>query len=144
MAVPGSPRNPAAEGTNQLLIDGAPPVVAAIDVLLHLGLSTASARRSHRAEPAGDLGSPGARPMGARAARRREQRDFDTLVRLSGRPLVEVVGAVDAARRRRPHRATGRLVRAGSPAMQGTGAREGRTAKVRLSGAGGASARTTP
>ena len=30
MAVPGSPRNPAAEGTNQLLIDGATPVVGAV------------------------------------------------------------------------------------------------------------------
>ena len=38
MAVPGSPRNRAASGTNQLLRDGAAPVTDAGDVLVALGL----------------------------------------------------------------------------------------------------------
>ena len=38
MAVPGSPRNRAANGTNQLLRDGAAPVTDAGDVLVALGL----------------------------------------------------------------------------------------------------------
>jgi len=39
MAVPGSVRNPAAEGANQLLVDGCAPVRSTSDVLLALGLS---------------------------------------------------------------------------------------------------------
>ena len=38
MAVPGSVRSPASEGTNLLLVDGATPVVDALDVLVTLGL----------------------------------------------------------------------------------------------------------
>jgi DNA processing protein len=44
MAVPGSPRSPAAEGTNALIVDGATPVLDASDVLVALGLSTSRAR----------------------------------------------------------------------------------------------------
>ncbi len=40
MAVPGSVRNPAAAGTNQLLADGCAPVRGPDDVLMALGLST--------------------------------------------------------------------------------------------------------
>ena len=40
MAVPGSPRNRAAAGTNGLLRDGAAPVTSADDVLASLGLDT--------------------------------------------------------------------------------------------------------
>ena len=40
MAVPGSPRNRAAAGTNGLLRDGAAPVTSADDVLTSLGLDT--------------------------------------------------------------------------------------------------------
>ncbi len=40
MAVPGSVRNPAADGANQLLVDGCAPARSADDVLLALGLST--------------------------------------------------------------------------------------------------------
>ena len=40
MAVPGSPRNRAAAGTNGLLRDGAAPVTSADDVLAALGLDT--------------------------------------------------------------------------------------------------------
>ena len=38
MAVPGSPRCRASEGTNQLLVDGAAPVTSVDDVLMMLGL----------------------------------------------------------------------------------------------------------
>ncbi len=40
MAVPGSVRNPAADGPNQLLVDGCAPVRNTSDILLALGLST--------------------------------------------------------------------------------------------------------
>jgi DNA processing protein len=40
MAVPGSPRSAASEGTNALIVDGVTPVVDANDVLVALGLST--------------------------------------------------------------------------------------------------------
>jgi DNA processing protein len=38
LAVPGSPRNPAAAGTNKLLVDGATPATCVDDVLVALGL----------------------------------------------------------------------------------------------------------
>ena len=41
MAVPGSVRNPAAEGTNLLLSEGCPPACSTDDVLVALGLATA-------------------------------------------------------------------------------------------------------
>ena len=44
LAVPGSPRSPAAEGTNRLIVDGATPVLDVTDVLVALGLSTGGAR----------------------------------------------------------------------------------------------------
>ncbi|MGI9052427.1 MAG: DNA-processing protein DprA [Ilumatobacteraceae bacterium] len=46
MAVPGSVNNRAAAGTNQLLRDGAAPVMGVEDVLLALGLDTRRAGRS--------------------------------------------------------------------------------------------------
>lgn len=42
MAVPGSIRNPAADGTNQLIADGCEPVRHVEDILLALGLSEAT------------------------------------------------------------------------------------------------------
>ena len=59
MAVPGSLRNPAAEGTNALIADGCAPVSSVDDVLVALGLSRAaqSARRSD-ASPAADHRRP--------------------------------------------------------------------------------------
>ena len=53
MAVPGSVRNVAAAGTNQLLADGCPPVLDVMDILVALGLSTATtaARADPRAPP---------------------------------------------------------------------------------------------
>lgn len=95
MAVPGSPCNPAAEGTNLLLIDGAPPVVAPIDVLIHLGLSTAETR--HGAPEVPGATSSAASPGDDRWALEllgTEQHDLDSLVRLAGRGLGDVVDAV--------------------------------------------------
>jgi DNA processing protein len=46
MAVPGSPRNRAAAGTNLLLCEGAAPVTDAGDVLVALGLHTARRNRA--------------------------------------------------------------------------------------------------
>ena len=48
MVVPGSVRSPASEGTNLLLVDGAPPAVDALDVLVALGLEARPARRGRR------------------------------------------------------------------------------------------------
>ena len=51
MSVPGSVRNKAAEGTNQLLVDGCAPARDVVDVLVALGLSqTTLATRRDRAE----------------------------------------------------------------------------------------------
>ncbi|MGE3619676.1 MAG: DNA-processing protein DprA, partial [Acidimicrobiia bacterium] len=43
LAVPGSVRNPAAGGTNQLIFDGCPPARDALDVLSALGVEVARA-----------------------------------------------------------------------------------------------------
>lgn len=59
MAVPGSVKNGAAAGTNQLLVDGCAPVRNADDVLMALGLSTidsATRRAGGRPELQGELG----------------------------------------------------------------------------------------
>jgi len=52
MAVPGSVRSPASAYTNALLADGCPPARDATDVLVALGLSTASSGASAAAPPA--------------------------------------------------------------------------------------------
>jgi DNA processing protein len=91
MAVPGSVRSPASEGTNFLLVDGATPVVDALDVLVTLGLearpSQRRRRRDRRPAPA-----PGDRELlelfGADAL------TLDTVVLRSGRPLPEVAVAL--------------------------------------------------
>ena len=60
MAVPGSVKNGAADGTNQLLVDGCAPVRDADDVLMALGLATvdSTARRSgEKTAPSGDAGA---------------------------------------------------------------------------------------
>ncbi len=60
MAVPGSVKNGAANGTNQLLVDGCAPVRDADDVLTALGLATidSTTRRSGgRPVPSGDTGT---------------------------------------------------------------------------------------
>ncbi len=57
MAVPGSIRNRAADGTNQLIADGCHPVRDIVDIVVALGLAEAStAPRHRRAPPAGGDG----------------------------------------------------------------------------------------
>jgi DNA processing protein len=55
MAVPGSPRNRAAAGTNALLVDGAAPVTSAADVLTWLGLDTSAGTAASRDDPRPEL-----------------------------------------------------------------------------------------
>lgn len=56
MVVPGSVRNPAAAGTNALLVEGRQPITGADDVLVALGLGPAGRRRpaDPRPRPDGD------------------------------------------------------------------------------------------
>jgi DNA processing protein len=54
LAYPGSRRNPAAAGTNQLIYDGATMVLDPTDVLVALGISGTGARPDQRALPLGD------------------------------------------------------------------------------------------
>jgi DNA processing protein len=54
MAYPGSRRNPASAGTNQLIYDGATVVLDPDDVLVELGISGAGARPDQRSLPLGD------------------------------------------------------------------------------------------
>ena len=67
MSVPGSVRNKAAEGTNQLLVDGCAPARDVVDVLVALGLSqTTLATRRDRAD-AGEAESVVADRVGSAA-----------------------------------------------------------------------------
>ena len=54
MAYPGSRRNAAAAGTNQLIYDGATVVLDPSDVLVQLGFDTGGRRPDQRALPFGD------------------------------------------------------------------------------------------
>ncbi len=56
MAVPGSTRNPAAEGTNSLLADGCAPVRNADDILCALGLAAVESGARRRSEPVLPIG----------------------------------------------------------------------------------------
>jgi len=53
-AMPGSRRNPAAAGTNELIRDGASPVLEPSDVLLAVGLTAGTRRAVHRPAPRDD------------------------------------------------------------------------------------------
>jgi DNA processing protein len=85
MAVPGSVRNRAAIGTNQLLRDGAAPVTEVGDVLVALGLDT---RRAGHARY-----DPRPQPRGQEAAVlescRRDPRTLDEIVTGLGMPITE-------------------------------------------------------
>ena len=61
LAVPGSVTNPASEGTNQLLVDGCPPVCSARDVLDALGISPSSDTERQRPSDALALSTLGQR-----------------------------------------------------------------------------------
>lgn len=54
LAMPGSRRNPAAEGTNALIADGAEPLLEPGDVLLALGLTPGARGHDTRTRPEGD------------------------------------------------------------------------------------------
>ncbi|HEY5663908.1 MAG TPA: DNA-processing protein DprA [Ilumatobacter sp.] len=103
MAVPGSPRNPAAAGTNRLLVDGAAPVTSADDVLLMLGLD-------HRRQGDSPFDPrPAPDPLQAMVLASCIERPctLDMLVSDTGAPLAAV--ALAAARLERD----GRLLEAG-------------------------------
>ena len=54
LAMPGSRRNPAAEGTNALIADGAEPLLEPGDVVLALGLTPGARGHDPRVRPEGD------------------------------------------------------------------------------------------
>jgi DNA processing protein len=54
MAYPGSRRNPAAAGTNQLVYDGATVILDPTDVLVQLGFDSCGPRPDQRSLPLGD------------------------------------------------------------------------------------------
>ncbi len=90
LAVPGSPRSPAAEGTNRLLVDGAAPVLDVTDVLVALGLSTGRA-----SAPAPALGP--ALPAEDQAVLdlfAGEPLDLERVIAGSGRPMAEAALAL--------------------------------------------------
>ena len=103
MAVPGSVRSPASEGTNLLLVDGAAPVIDTVDVLVTLGLEArpASRRRPER-RPRPDVADRGLLDLFGSDAL-----TLDTVVLRSGRPLPEVAVALGRLE------SAGWLVRAG-------------------------------
>jgi DNA processing protein len=88
LAVPGSRRNPAAEGTNALIADGAHPLLHPSDVLLAIGLTPGSRRPTR---PAPTPGSDAARVLAACGG---ESATFDQLASRTGLPPDQVAGAV--------------------------------------------------
>jgi DNA processing protein len=88
LAVPGSRRNPAAEGTNALIADGAHPLLHPSDVLLAIGLTPGS-RRPTRPAPA--VGSDAARVLAACGG---ESATFDQLASRTGLAPDQVAVAV--------------------------------------------------
>lgn len=88
LAVPGSRRNPAAEGTNALIADGAHPLLHPSDVLLAIGLTPGSRRPTR---PAPVPGSAAARVLAACGG---EAATFDQLASRSGLAADEVAVAV--------------------------------------------------
>lgn len=107
MAVPGSVRNPAAEGTNALLMDGCSPIRDVNDVLVALGLSeiAANARRDIT-EPVASIvsaqsrSSLAVRELSEEAARVLEAIDdgptsTDQVVARSGLAVVRVAALIE-------------------------------------------------
>jgi DNA processing protein len=90
MAVPGSPRSPAAEGTNRLLADGAAPVLDVIDVLVALGLSSVrSGRPLADSRPPPDPVDQGVLDLFAD-----EPLDLERVIVVSGRSIAEAALAL--------------------------------------------------
>jgi DNA processing protein len=88
LAVPGSRRNHAAEGTNALIADGAHPLLHPSDVLLAIGLTPGS-RRPTRPTP--DAGTAPARVLAACGG---EAATFDQLASRTGLAADQVAVAV--------------------------------------------------
>jgi DNA processing protein len=87
LAMPGSRRNPAAEGTNALIADGAEPLLEPSDVLLALGLTPGSRGHDTRLAPEGNAALV-LRACGGESA------TMDQLVSRSGLAPDEVAVAV--------------------------------------------------
>jgi DNA processing protein len=90
LAVPGSPRSPAAEGTNRLLVDGATPVIDVTDVLVALGLSTS------RTQPAvmPDRADPSPEDQSLLDLFAGEPLDLERVMAASGRSLADAALAL--------------------------------------------------
>jgi len=118
MAVPGSVRNPAAEGTNLLLSEGCPPVCSTYDVLVALDLATAGTA----AKDAGKAESPQANRVAQNSLNPLQKRllqllddgpvSLDALVLRAASPVPEVLVAAEALER------CGLLARDGSLVMR--------------------------
>jgi DNA processing protein len=90
MAVPGSVRSPASEGTNLLLVDGATPVVEPLDVLIALGLEARpKQRRRTDRRPSPDPADRALLDLFGTDAL-----SLDTVVLRAGRPLPDVAVAL--------------------------------------------------
>ncbi|HEU5300856.1 MAG TPA: DNA-processing protein DprA [Acidimicrobiia bacterium] len=99
LAVPGSRRNVAAEGTNELIADGAQPLLEWTDVLLALGLDAAASNRTvPQDDPRPPVGTHGAvvlRALGGESA------TLDQLTSRTSLAPSEVAVAVRALERDR-------------------------------------------
>lgn len=106
MAVPGSVRNKAAAGTNQLLVDGASPARDVTDVLVALGLSeiAAAGRRSELATESSAASNKGStdkpKSIGGQSALVLDAIDdgptsLDEIVHRSGVGVVDVSACVE-------------------------------------------------
>ena len=98
LAVPGSRRNPAAAGTNELIADGAHPLLDWDDVLLLLGLDAAAANRT---VPATSRPAPDADGAAVLHARGGDAATFDQLTSRTALTPGEVAVAVRALERDR-------------------------------------------
>lgn len=88
LAVPGSPRNPAAAGTNLLIQQGCHPVLDPTDVLVALGLATEPARRTGTRSGRGRAAEPD--DPGGLLDLLAEPASLDDLVARTGRSLGEI------------------------------------------------------
>jgi DNA processing protein len=93
LAVPGSVRNPAAGGTNDLLAEGRTPVCCADDVLLALGLDTA--RRRTGAGPPDPRPRPAPDDEAVLEAVGWQPATLDQLVLHTGLDLARLAPAID-------------------------------------------------
>ena len=120
MAVPGSVRNPAAQGTNLLLSEGCPPACCTDDVLVALGLATAGAWQPCRAaggDPAtgrGEIASLDSLQQKLLGLLDDGPVSLDILVLRAGAPVPEVLMAAEGLER------LGLLARDGARVLRGS------------------------